>query len=103
MTTQIKQELLDHYATREPREFYQFDGFNYTTGVLGYCDEGKDGTEDHDVDELFCGRTHELMHGATVRILIVAGTSKEDAMRLLKKLTAWIEKEGFESLPPASL
>lgn len=91
MRTQ-KQDLLDHYATREPKEFYQFDGFNYITGVMGYRDD----YEDDDGDELYCGGTYELMHGATVRILITAGTSKEDAVRLLKKLTAWVAKDGLE-------
>ncbi len=87
METQ-KQELLAHYAAREPKEFYQFDGFNYPTGMMGYRGDH----EDADGDELYCGRTYELMHGATVRILITPNTSKEDAVRLLKKLTAWIEK-----------
>ena len=51
---------------------------------------------------LFCGRTYELMYGATVRILIPAGTCKEDAVRLLKKLTAWIERSSLETVttPP---
>lgn len=85
-----KKELLNHYATREPKEFYQFDGFDEPTGVV-------DDAPDDDGDELWCRRTYELMCSATVRILIPVGTSKKDAVRILRKLTAWVEMDGLKT------
>lgn len=80
MTTrreQVKQELLEHYATREPHAFYQYDG-----------DQGG--------DELEMTLTHELMYPSPVRVLIAADTSAADAVRLLKNIRRWIQRDGLD-------
>lgn len=84
-----KQEKLDHYAEREPREFKQYDGF-YFEDKLG--DDFT--TPDADGDSITFQGTCELMTGPDgVRVLIPMGTEKKDAIRLLKKITKWIEGE----------
>ena len=42
-------------------------------------------------------QTCELMHGASVRVLIPRETLKEDAIELLRKITHCIEKNGIYS------
>lgn len=81
-----KKQKLEHYAERDLKEFYQFDGW------LGGCDLIK---TDKDGDSLWCTLTEELMSGGpSVRILITKGTIPQDAVRLLEKLVAWIKEYG---------
>jgi hypothetical protein len=47
---------------------------------------------DEDGDCIFFSRTYELMSGTNVRILIPAETTKEQAIRLLKKLSETVEE-----------
>jgi len=92
MTTrreQLKQDLLEHYATKEPHAFYQYDGF------ANERDSGSPVEADTDGDALCGGTTHELMNGATVRVLVAPGTSEKDALRLLKKIRRWIRRDGL--------
>ncbi len=87
-----KQELLDHYATRDPQAFYQFDGF-HTEG------SSRDDVvqEDSDGDGVTAGVTYELMTGVyAVRVLVTAGTPEADALRLLKKIRRTIKQNGFD-------
>ena len=89
-----KRAKLKHYAERDLVDFYQFDGFDELSGLV---------EPDKDGDELWSSSTKELMSGAwAVRILITKGTSKETALRLLRKLVNWIETGGIEELanPP---
>lgn len=83
---QQRLKCLKHYATRPVTEFMQFDGFH----VGADCDDWVM-RPDKDGDSCFgLFMTHELMHGADVRVLIKAGASKETAIRLLKKLLEWV-------------
>lgn len=78
-----KETLLRHYATEEPTEFYQFDAYHDNLPP----DEG---------DELSRITTWELMGGFAVRVLIGKGTNKEEAIRLLLKITESIVSSGLE-------
>lgn len=61
------QDLLNHYAEREPRDFVQYDAW--------YEPEGGDYVmvPDAEGDILMLGLTTELMQGAHVRVLVNAG------------------------------
>ncbi|GFP24783.1 hypothetical protein HKBW3S43_01045 [Candidatus Hakubella thermalkaliphila] len=86
----LKKELLEHYATREPQAFFQFDGF-------ADVEEDCVMKPDKDGDCLFSRVTHELMTGTyRVRVLITPGTSKEKALALLQKISGWIKRGGLE-------
>ena len=82
----LRDRLLKHYAERKPTKFYQLDGF---------CDVDGDGGDIPPVDEegdcITGGKTHELMRGADVRVLVKAGTNPKAAVRLMKKLSSWLE------------
>ncbi len=90
MDPNSKSELLAHYATREPKLFYQYDGF-----VVGKDSRDDVMRPDADGDSLWGGQTHELMYGADMRCLINPKASKEDILRLLKKITEWVEGDGL--------
>lgn len=82
-----KDDLLKHYSEREPTRFVQFDVFVRA--------EGDDLIHpDKDGDWLSCGVTHELMTPIErVRVLVTNGVTQEEAVRALKKVTEWIEKD----------
>ena len=95
----IKGNLLEHYATRTPQSFVQFDG--HVVGVD--CADGVM-RPDGDGDCLTAGVTYELMRGASVRVLIHPNTTRNEALRLLKKLRGWIKKgERFEEMRATAL
>ncbi len=49
---------------------------------------------DGDGDELFGGSTWEFMSGRPgVRVLVDPGLDRDDAVRLLEKLTAWVREQ----------
>ena len=77
-----KAERIAHYMSRAPKEFIQLDAFiNDTQG-------------DENGDNMFKGRTAELMSGApAVRILITEGTERADVLRVLGKMRRWIQKD----------
>jgi hypothetical protein len=84
--TSTKGELIEHYCKKEPTEFYQFDG--------AYLGEGDFFQRvDADGDWIGATRTWELMHGHPVRVLIHTETTPEEAVRLLRKTAAWIERQ----------
>lgn len=89
-----KQDLLDHYATKEPQRFLQRDGF---------CDHWVDTTlrPDRDGDSSAVGMTAELMStpGRTLplRILIHEDADQEDVRRLMRKALAALDRD-FEEL-----
>jgi hypothetical protein len=86
----LKAELLANYAEKEPCLFYQFDGFlePATDDVV---------RADRDGDALATGVTYDLMSGIyAVRVLVTAGTSEADALRLLQKARLKIRRSGFE-------
>ncbi len=83
----LKSQRLAHYLEREPVLFHQIDGFNPPSCPVP-------DTYDDDGDELFCGHTYELMSGGpAVRVLITDGTDREVAVRLLRKMVDWLERE----------
>lgn len=87
-----KQRLLRHYAERDPQSFYQLDAFTQVVhdDVFVPDDEG---------DCVSCSVTQELMSGAyALRVLITAGTSKDEAVRLLSKATDAIRGDVMERL-----
>jgi hypothetical protein len=79
-----KDSLLAKYAEREPKRFVQLDA-HFAPGdeVLGADDDG---------DALTGGGTFELMHGASVRVLIEPDCDSAIAVRRLRKLAAWLER-----------
>lgn len=82
-----KAELLRHYATKEPRHFYQIDGFYPSTGAL-------DDLQDPDGDELIGQHTFELMNGASaVRVLATPGADPGVVARILRKAADGIERD----------
>ena len=86
----LKAELLAHYAEKEPCLFYQFDGFlePATDDVV---------RADRDGDAMTNGITYDLMSGFyAVRVLVTAGTSEKDALRLLQKVRQKIRRGSFE-------
>ena len=85
---ECKGKLLEHYAHRDPTAFFQFDGW-----ALG--PDGGDSVmrPDADGDCLTSSQTYELMTGGpSVRVLVTRGTSRPDAVRLLKKLRRWVKQ-----------
>jgi hypothetical protein len=78
-----KQELLDHYARREPQAFMQLDGFDCPGDSFSDPETGLalSGTE-----------TWELMRGADVRILVKAEADREKVLRILREMVDWVEK-----------
>ena len=82
---ELKAELLEKYAGKDANTFIQFDGF--TDDVVNMM-EGKDA----DGDDLWLSTTSGLMTGApSVRVLVSVGTSRKVALRLLKKIRAWLK------------
>ena len=82
-----KEEKLQHYSGKPLTEFIQFDVFT---------DQEKDAVMNPDEDKECCFKsmTEELMTGYyAVRILIKPGTSKKVALRALRKISNWIEKD----------
>lgn len=88
-----KKCLLDHYSTREPHVFKQYDVFTnmHLADVMRPDDEG---------DAISGGDTHELMSGAwDVRCLINPRITQGDAVRALRKVLACIEREEWGDTP----
>lgn len=94
---ETKAELLEHYATKEPKEFYRVDGF-YSPESLGVDPLYHAVPHDSDGDCIMSGERTELMTGAwAVRVLIPESTSKETAIRILEKIKKSIERYGVLS------
>lgn len=86
---ELKQELLSHYAARDPQSFFQFDAF---TDVIEDCVM----RPDPEGDCVMSGVTQELMTGVyAARVLITPGTSPEKAGALLHKIAHYITEDGF--------
>ena len=89
-----KKALLEKYAEphRDVHTFLQLDGFlNVLTDSVMTADE--------DGHCLMAGITHEIRASPSslaVRVLIHKGTTKDDVVRLLKKMLAWV-KRGWET------
>ena len=85
-----KGELLAHYATKEPYLFEQLDGIND-------CEAHPDS----DGDTITGGQNWELRSGRVpVRVEILSGTSKDVAVRLLRKIVTWLDASGFATTKP---
>jgi hypothetical protein len=86
-----KGELLAKYAKRPVTKFIQYDGFLGEPGSGGM----PIGTFDEDGDWLSGGRTEELMSGGpAVRVLVLPDAKAEDVIRILRKVSEWIQREG---------
>ncbi len=97
MKRPTKDQLLQHYARRQPQRFTQLDGF---TGVT-FDDVMHPDEEGH---ALMCGETYELMGGIyAVRLLVTAGTQKHDVLALLDKMRRWIARDDTLCAPPPRL
>lgn len=90
----LKGELLEAYATRQPKRFGQVDCYRAGSEPCGGGWEA-----DKDGDCLVDGETWELMYGADVRVLIPSGSNKRDVLRMLKKITKAIRKGGIGIYP----
>ncbi len=81
-------ECLARYAAKRPKHFLQLDCFHME-------DDGDDVMRpDTDGDAMFAGHTTELMNGADVRVLIPEGADVVSALRMLRKLADWLERDG---------
>lgn len=90
-----KAELLEHYATKEPKQFYQADGF-YTPEMLEVKPRSRAIPVDSDGDSIILQATTELMTATwDVRVMIPESTSKETAIRMLEKIKKNIERDGL--------
>jgi hypothetical protein len=87
-----KEDLLSHYATREPTHFKQFDCFCHVEPGDSII------VPDADGDSLFRLDTAELMYGSTVRVFVKPNESASDVVRALTKISAFIKKHGDECL-----
>jgi hypothetical protein len=92
MTTQkTKDELLAHYATKEPKRFIQFDGFDWPGDQLA---DPKTGLA------VLRGETWELMCGADVRVLIDPGADHVRVCQMLRNVLDDIAHTGVELKEP---
>lgn len=88
-----KESLLEHYATGDIHKFTQIDGWlisNTKTNIGDLMETDKDG------DSLIAGKTEELRHSPSalaVRIFVHEGTERRDAVRLIRKMLNWIERD----------
>jgi hypothetical protein len=80
-------ERLAHYAQRETRRFWQYDCF-------ANAEEDSIVKPDEDGDAFFLTNPTELMHGATVRVLIGQSARYHDVVRGLLKILVYITKDG---------
>ncbi len=94
VTDNLKAELLEKYRQREPQQFYQLDGWLAGDDVMG-CD--RDG---HAITGC---QTSELMRGSDVRVLVKRGVRTASAVTLLRKILAWVERDGLGPPPSKSL
>lgn len=86
----LKGRLLLEASQKDPHAYYQFDGFLNTQADCVF-------SPDQDGDALFAGVTPELRSGGVpVRIQILAGTKKKDAVRVAKKLVRWMKKADWK-------
>ncbi len=78
---------LAHYSRRDPKHFLQLDCFYMPGG--GDSDRHPDENGDCSTAE----HTVELISGSTVRVLIPHDTDPVIAVRQLKKLAKWLQRE----------
>ena len=84
-----KKELLAHYASKAPRFFHQWDAIPH----------GGESITDLDGDDLWMTDTWELRSAVLpVRIQILEGTEKADAIRVLEKMLSWVETVEWSSV-----
>lgn len=83
-----KGECLARYAERNPKGFAQFDGWEFEPGT-------RDDVMHPDKDGFAVtgGGTTELMHGASVRVLVADGVAPDVAVALLRRIVKWIERD----------
>ena len=86
MNKTIYGNKLAHYASREPKSFLQLDAL-IDLKPDSFTHPDKDG------DVLMGGGTIELMHGASVRVLIPHDAKPKEAVRQLKKIAKWLNKD----------
>ena len=88
-----KEGILAHYSTRTPQKFLQFDGFMLIADKLDDDLMRPDADGDTVYGQI---ETWELMTGLPrVRVLIKPGTHRTDVLRLLRKISDWIERDGI--------
>lgn len=94
MEVPTKDALIEKYQAREPKRFFQFDGYG---NFAGDCHADSDG------HGMFGTVTWELMQGSTVRVLVDPTASKDEVLAMLGKITRWIEDlDGLPSFDPES-
>ena len=86
-----KEELLQKYAEPDCQvmPIVQVDGWNIDFWDVVISPDG-------DGDGLIAGITEELRRSPEelrVRVQIVEGTSKETAIRILRKIVSWLERD----------
>jgi hypothetical protein len=90
-----KAKLLEHYGQREPKLFYQYDGF-----IMDPNSHDCVMHPDEDGDCIMGPMTWELMAGADVRVLIPARDkpTPQRAAQILRKIAMCIERDGLREV-----
>jgi hypothetical protein len=103
--SELELSLVEKYAGRGPKVFIQVDAHTRRVGSVGDWSDSYGGSDivsdpyDDDGDALNSSVTVECMGGANgVRLLFQPDITKEEAVRLLKKVTAHIEKYDIDRL-----
>ena len=93
MARPTKRQLLDHYESRQPNQFFQIDAFDD-------LEETEEVKPDPDGHTIYSCETYELMAGSTVRVLVRPGTPKDTVLKLLEKIRDQIEAYQNQDRPP---
>ena len=83
-----KEQLLEHYATGDIRQYYQLDGCINDFGYDSITPSDEEG------DCLTGTYSYELRRtDIPVRIHVLKDTPRKDAVRILKKMVDWYEQD----------
>jgi hypothetical protein len=94
MKRPTKDDLLEHYARKQPKQFTQIDGF------IG----DHVSAPDLDGHSLMSSPTFELMTGNyAVRVLITEGAKKQDVLALIEKIQRWISRSPWPAGPKLAI
>ncbi len=88
MALRTKKKLLEHYSEGEITDFFQYDAFTSPDCFDSVVAPSKDGIAYMNT------LTSELMYPVwSVRVFIKPGTKKEIAVKALRGIAGWIEKD----------
>jgi hypothetical protein len=104
VTRKTKDEILQHYATKEPKRFVEYDAFDWpdSSDFFGHYIWPTVSDPGPEAGPCLASRvTWELMRGAQVRVLIDPEADRDTICRLLRRVLIDIEDGGMEMLGDA--